>query len=279
MEIVSVFSKEEINEQVRRILNYPLFKNSPVLSRFLEFIITETVHKRELHIKEYSIAINVLDRSRAFNPSVDSIVRIHAGRLRRALTDYYLTDGIYDSLIIQIPKGCYVPAFIASGTEKLTCDQVTVLPQRNHKPLIAIFPLKVTTHKEELTELQTLLEGYISEELLKFHDIAVVAYYSLDMVAKIKENVLEAGKSAGADYIITGTVMCIGQHIRILINLLLTGTGEVLLCKSFDGNVLPPALFEIHDGIIQGFIDFADECYRFILQERQTPANGFTVMN
>src|SRR4051794_36840976 len=108
MEVSTIFSTEEINQQTRRILEFPMFRNSPVLSRFLEFIIAETVHNKQLHIKEYSIAINVLYRSRDFNPNTDSIVRIHAGRLRRALNDYYLTQGVYDAIVIRIPKGCYV---------------------------------------------------------------------------------------------------------------------------------------------------------------------------
>src|SRR5690349_8629399 len=111
MEVTTIFSPEEIDQQKKRILEFPMFRNSPVLSRFLEFIICETIQNRELQIKEYSIAINVLRRPRHFNPSGDSIVRIHAGRLRRALNDYYLTMGLYDPIVIQIPKGGYVPEF------------------------------------------------------------------------------------------------------------------------------------------------------------------------
>jgi len=268
MEVGIVFSTKEINQQAKRILDFPLFKNSHVLSSFLEFIIGETIHQRELQIKEYAIAIHVLKRSRDFNPNGDSIVRIHAGRLRRALTDYYLSDGMYDPIIIQIPKGCYVPEFIASGTEKTKGDQVPILAQKDHKPRVAVFPLRVSAHKEHIGELLGLLEGQLSEELLRFHDISVIGYYSMDMDAKIKENVLEAGKLAGADYIITGSVTCIGHHVRILINLLATATGEVLLCKSFDRNILPPALFEIQDDIVKNFIGFAEGCYRSIFHER-----------
>ncbi|MFI5131355.1 MAG: hypothetical protein ACHQFX_15240 [Chitinophagales bacterium] len=269
MEVNAIFSTEEINQQVKRILNFPSFKNSPILSRFLEFIVSETLHKSVLHIKEYSIAIHVLERSRNFNPSNDSIVRIHAGRLRRALTDHYLTTGMYDPIIIQIPKGSYVPEFSASGTEKQMRDQVPVIPQKKFKPLVAIFPLRTTTHREDIDELNFQLEGRLSEELLRFRDISVIGYYSTDMEARIKENVLEAGKLAGADYIITGNLTCIGEHIRVLINLMVPATGEVLLCKSIDRNILPPPLSEIKDDIFRDFTAFADDCYRSIIHERQ----------
>ena len=269
MEVNTFFSVDEIKHQSGLILNSPLFKSSPILSRFLDFIVGETFQNRELQIKEYSIAIHVLDRSRDFNPKGDSIVRIHAGRLRRALTEYYLTQGMYDPIIIQIPKGCYVPEFIASGTEKPIYQQISLLPEEGHKSLVAVFPLRTSAHKEDIDELHTLLEELLGEELLKYHDIAVIGYYSMDMKAKIKQNVLEAGKMAGADYIVTGSLICTGQHLRVLINLLVTATGEVLQSKSFERNILPPSIIEIQDEIFQNFIGFANSCYQSIIQENQ----------
>ncbi len=272
MEIESIFSTEGISQQVGRILDSSLFRNSPVLSRFLEFIIGETLHKRQGQIKEYAIAIHVLYRSRDFNPNGDAIVRIHAGRLRRALNDYYLTQGIYDPIIIQIPKGCYVPEFIESGTTKPTGNKIPVLPEQGRKPLVAIFPFSVAAQRKDIDELLLLLEGQLSEKLLRCHDIAVVGYYSTEMNAKIKENVLEAGKSTGADFIITGSLSYIGQHIRILINLLATATGEILLCKSFERNILPKNFFEMQADIAQNYIGFAEGCYRIIFKEKQKHA-------
>ena len=273
MEINTSFSIDEIQRQSARILKFSPFKSSPILRRFLEFIIAETFQNRELQIKEYSIAIHVLDRSRDFNPKGDSIVRIHAGRLRRALTEYYLTQGMYDPIIIQIPKGRYVPEFTDSGTVKPMGDKIPVLPQQGHKPVVAIFPLRVPTLREHTDELVGLLEGQLSEELLNFHDIAVIGYYSMDMKAKIKQNVLEAGKMAGADYIVTGSLICTGQHLRVLINLLVTATGEVLQSKSFERNILPPSIMEIQDEIFQNFIGFANSCYQSIVQENQKSAH------
>jgi TolB-like protein/Tfp pilus assembly protein PilF len=40
------------------------------------------------------------------------VVRIEAGRLRRCLEHYYLTEGVADRVRITIPKGGYVPQFI-----------------------------------------------------------------------------------------------------------------------------------------------------------------------
>ncbi len=268
MEITTAFSTEEIKQQTDRILNFPTFLSSPILRRFLEFIIDETLNNRDLHLKEYSIAIQVLNRSRGFNPAVDSVVRIHAGRLRRALTEYYLTSGMYDPIIIQIPKGRYIPEFTSSGLKESITEYGKASLKNSNKPMVAVFPLKTTIYKNDLHAFPALLEGLLSEELLKFPDIAVKGYYSSYIEAKINKNVLEAGLSSGADYIITGSLTYIGQQVYVLISLLVTATGEVLVCKSFNRNILPAAQFEMKDDITQSFIDFANGCYRSIIQHR-----------
>src|SRR5688572_27605659 len=158
METKTEFSIEAIAQQTKRILSFSIFVNSPVLSRFLEFIIYETIHKKETQIKEYAIAIHVLHRSRDFNPNGNSIVRIHAGRLRRALNDYYLTQGIYDPIIIHIPKGCYVPEFSESGTAKPIDEVLPVMLEPVYKPLVAIFPFRVGTQREGNNELVLMLK-------------------------------------------------------------------------------------------------------------------------
>jgi TolB-like protein len=269
MEVKTMFSPEDIDQQKKRILSFSLFRSSPVLSRFLEFIISETLHQKEVFIKEYAIAINVLHRTRDFNPNGDSIVRIHAGRLRRALNDYYLSQGIYDPIIIQIPKGGYVPEFIESGTTKSPGEVLPLIPEPISKPLVAIFPFRVATQKEGINEFILVLKEQLSEELLSFNNISVIGYYSPEMKSKISENILEAGKLAGADYIITGSLTCIGQRIRVLVNLLVTKTGEVLTCKSFEKDVESNNFFETRDDLVRNFLGFATNCYRLIFKEKQ----------
>src|SRR5688572_27241979 len=46
-----------------------------------------------------------------YDPKTDPIVRVQARRLRSKLGEYYASEGSSDALIIQIPKGAYVPVF------------------------------------------------------------------------------------------------------------------------------------------------------------------------
>jgi adenylate cyclase len=55
----------------------------------------------------------VFGRDASFDPATDPIIRIEASRLRRSLERYYLTVGRRDPIRIDIPKGSYVPTFLA----------------------------------------------------------------------------------------------------------------------------------------------------------------------
>ena len=79
--------------------------------RFLKFIVQETLAGHADRIKAYTIAVDVFGRDPSFDPASDPMVRIEAGRLRRCLEHYYLTEGSADAVQITIPKGGYVPQF------------------------------------------------------------------------------------------------------------------------------------------------------------------------
>lgn len=105
----------EIEKQVERVVGSSDFEGSDRIRRFLRFVVGEALNGRTETIKAYSIALAVFGRDETFDPNADPIVRIEAGRLRRALERYYLTAGEQDPVRITIPKGGYVPAFERIG--------------------------------------------------------------------------------------------------------------------------------------------------------------------
>jgi hypothetical protein len=96
---------------VDHIVASPGFRNSPQLVSFLRFVVEATLCGKAASIKSYSIGIEALGRRDDFDPHVDPIVRVEAGRLRRALVGYYAADGAGSAIIIEIPLGHYVPKF------------------------------------------------------------------------------------------------------------------------------------------------------------------------
>ncbi|MDP3407092.1 hypothetical protein [Bosea sp. (in: a-proteobacteria)] len=100
-----------IRAALARVLASDAFRAAPQLSAFLAFIVERAVAGRAAELKGYTIAVEAFGRSADFDPQSDPIVRVEAGRLRRALAQYYAGEGIADPVRMTIPVGAYVPAF------------------------------------------------------------------------------------------------------------------------------------------------------------------------
>ena len=97
--------------EVDRVLTSPNFRYSGRLRRFLKFITEQQLAGKSDQIKESVIAMEIFDRDSAYDSRVDSIVRVEARRLREKLAAYYAAEGRTSPVIIELPKGGYVPTF------------------------------------------------------------------------------------------------------------------------------------------------------------------------
>ncbi|SRR6266851_2731845 len=102
---------ERVRAQLDRILASAAFAEAERASNFLRFVVLCTLDGRGGEIKESVIGVEVLGRSPSFDPKIDPIVRVEAGRLRARLTSYYQSEGKGDPILIALPKGSYVPEF------------------------------------------------------------------------------------------------------------------------------------------------------------------------
>jgi tetratricopeptide (TPR) repeat protein len=102
---------DAVREQLQRLLASPVFVTSPSLSRFIAYIVEETLAGRAGQLKEYAIGVSVLGRADAYDPRLDPIVRVQARNLRARLHTHYEGVGAGDPIAIELPKGTYVPTF------------------------------------------------------------------------------------------------------------------------------------------------------------------------
>jgi tetratricopeptide (TPR) repeat protein len=109
-----------IESQLEKILRSDIFTKADSLRRLLRFVVDETVAGRGEDIKEYSLGVSVLGKGDSFDPKADPIVRVQMRRLREHLARYYASDGRREPLIIDIPKGRYMPAFRAGDVSVAT---------------------------------------------------------------------------------------------------------------------------------------------------------------
>jgi hypothetical protein len=93
----------DIRSQLERILRSRLLQQAPRLASFLHYVVEETLAGRADRIKAYTVGLGALGRSAEFDPITDPIVRVEAVRLRRALSQYYASDGRQDPIEIAPP--------------------------------------------------------------------------------------------------------------------------------------------------------------------------------
>ena len=103
--------REQNLSQIDRLTTSHVLHGSESLCKLLRYLARHVLDHPGTPIKEYQIATEVFGRSADFDPQLDSMVRVQAGRLRVKLSEYYSGDGAEDPLIVELPKGTYVLAF------------------------------------------------------------------------------------------------------------------------------------------------------------------------
>ncbi len=101
------------HDQVQRIVSSKTLQNAPTLQQLFRFLATKALEEHSDEIKEYTIGVEALGRRPDFDPKTDPIVRVQVYRLRQKLKEYYELEGSRDAILVEIPKGHYLPRFEA----------------------------------------------------------------------------------------------------------------------------------------------------------------------
>jgi hypothetical protein len=99
--------------QAQKIVDSKTFQSAPTLQQLFRFLATRALQAHTDEIKEYTIGVEALGRKQDFDPKTDPIVRVQVYRLRQKLKEYYELEGSEDSILVEIPKGHYLPKFEA----------------------------------------------------------------------------------------------------------------------------------------------------------------------
>ncbi|MDQ3439201.1 MAG: hypothetical protein M3478_02485, partial [Planctomycetota bacterium] len=124
----SPLSPDFVRAQLERVLAADTFANAGRISRLLRYVVDRTLAGEADQLKEYVVGTEVFDRGDAYDPRLDSIVRVEARRLRAKLEDYYQGPGKDDPLVITVPRGSYVPAFALRPDSSATVVEPSFVP-------------------------------------------------------------------------------------------------------------------------------------------------------
>jgi adenylate cyclase len=227
-----------IREQLARILASPEFQATDKMRDFLRFIVDEKLAGRSGRLKGYTVALAVFGRDENFDATNDPIVRIQAGRLRRALERYYLTAGTRDPIQIDIPKGKYVPHFAAmpSSAEKVLAGAVRTSADRpadGGVPSVAVLPFEDLAGDPDQVPLATGLAEELVTELTRFQDIVVMSCHSARQAPELPADAVGIGRSVGVRFVLAGTIRRDGEMAKVSARLVDTRNGEQIWAEAF----------------------------------------------
>jgi hypothetical protein len=104
-------SVEEKERAILRVTESSRFQKAPKLREFLRYVCEVALGSNKTAIREQDIGRVVYRRPEDYRTAEDNIVRVEARNLRKKLEEYYRTEGMDDPIVIEMPKGAYVPQF------------------------------------------------------------------------------------------------------------------------------------------------------------------------
>ncbi|HXC96093.1 MAG TPA: hypothetical protein VNU92_10340 [Edaphobacter sp.] len=121
---------------VQRIIESPHLSGSARLKDFLLHVSACAIRGDPDCATEQQIGIQVFQRPPGFNSSEDSIVRSQARLLRKKLAAYFKEEGATEPILIEIPKGHYLPVFRPSPQTNKDSQPETTEDSHSTSPVL-----------------------------------------------------------------------------------------------------------------------------------------------
>jgi TolB-like protein len=280
---------DEIRSALERVLASRVFGAAERAKDFLRFVVEETLANRGDRLKGYTIAVEVFERPADFDSATDPLVRVEAGRLRRRLMEYYLSEGHEDGVRIELPRGGYQPQFRYSQAAFAKSER-TGLVAALHNPLVlgpsigavallaaavllwsfgtfapgnarddrartgaaARAPRLIVLPLANLSEdpaLETLAAGVTEELILALVGFNIVATASPTGEPLESASLGALRKEFDARYVFTGSVRSRADGVRIAVRLIDADMGTQLWTRAFDETAEAAGAFKVQERV------------------------------
>ena len=282
-------SAESIRAALEKILASPGFANADRISRFLRYTVDETLNGQTDKLKESLLGIDVFGRKPTYDPRVDAVVRTEAVKLRARLREYYESEGREDEVVIDLPKGGYIPAFrhrekqpaeaavpIVSEPQRVRAWQPAVgtilvvailatsiyLFSRARKRAaalgselasIAVLPFADLSPDKDQEYFCDGMTEEIIDALAKMNGFRVVARTSSFAFKGKQQDIREIGKKLNVATVLEGSVRKDGNRLRVTAQLNSVADGYHLWSETYERELKD--VFAVQDEISRAIVD------------------------
>jgi TolB-like protein len=282
-------TNESVRQELEKILTSRQFVNSPILRNFLRFIVEKTLAGESTSLKAYRVATEALGKEVDFDPNLDPAVRILAGRLRRALAQYYQERGKNDAVLIEVPRGAYVPGFLSVSPEVgvgvvisgVRQEPILALPSG---PSVAVMPLVNLTGDRKQEFFADGLAEEITNELARYQDLRVIGFQSTLRYKNVKYDAREMGRDLNIRFFLEGSIRKEARLIKITVRLVDTLNGLQVWGDQYQRQLKPDKLIALQEEIAQKVAGRIGSEYGIIprslsKESRKKPFSGATTIS
>lgn len=260
----AIIPAEAVRAELGRVLASKGFLNAGRLSRLLRHVTEKTLAGETDQLKEYAVGVEVFDRDTAYDPRLDSIVRVEAGRLRSRLDEYYAGAGAASEIRIELPRGAYVAQFTRrepdpSATPDVTRPQPAVSRSRLRAvsiliagcilvvgvltlwlwrsrpdlPGVAVLPFSQYPDDAQLAGVAAMLTDDVTSELARLGRVGVASHTSAMQFAGVKKPLRDIAAALNADFVVEGTVESEANGIKVVARIVNASTDRKVWVQDY----------------------------------------------
>lgn len=262
--IAKSYDKNAVRRELEDVLNSDQFKNSPRLSKFLNFVVNQTLAGKQSRLKAYQIAIDAFARDVSFDTQ-DPYVRNVAKDVRKALSAHYEPNPPPTSGIrISVPKGGYAPLFTSTESSAVVQPSVSQpaevvannpINDGNYKPTIAVIPLRALHCDESQKHIGEIFADDLINKISCQNNFNVISRLSTTSFADTQLDLLRIKDQLKANYVVSGTfsISPSSKTVKITIELADTTSGFVVHAEQIHLTI--ENLLNVDDNFINAIIE------------------------
>ena len=194
----------------------------------MRFVVEQSICGQADALKEWLIGVRVFGRSQSFDPRVDAIVRVEAGRLRTKLAEYYETEGKSDPVLILVRKGRYAPVFRerSSLANQIAPDRVRGIEQatnggrKDGLTSIVVLPFLNLSADPDNDYFSDGLTEEVITGLTRIRGLRVIARSTAFRYKGQAQDIRRVGIELNVSAALEGSVRRIGDRLRITAQLI-----------------------------------------------------------
>lgn len=262
------YSPDAVRGQLEKILSSRAFVPSAQLCRFLRFVVEQEITGQGAQLKEYLLGVEVFRKDESFDPRIDTVVRTEARRLRHKLAEYYGSEGLTDTVEIELPKGTYRPVFrVRPGISAVRLKPSVVSHHRRRilaaavllaiagvatywlswrasnlglghsgTPAVAVLPLENLSTDPEQEYFSDGMTDALITDLAKLSGLRVISRTSVLQYKRLKRPLTEIARQLGVDYVVEGTIVRVGERVRVNAQLIAARNEHHVWAETYERN-------------------------------------------